>query len=235
MCSSRNVTSSERTLSVNIMKRCRVIEGLLLLLLSGHGCNAMLGRRNIAIPITASIQRHNERPISVGSPHTRCTTRSRVTAAVASTSHLTTGRTASGVIENCMEGALSTIQSFVAGSVMGCVIGGFTGGTFGKVPDVGWLKSVQMKAVEMGGNWGTLSAAFSGFTSVSTIVRARNDKWDQVLGACGAGAFLNRAKGPQGMVQGAATYGLFSLVFAFPAREDELDVVDVPVDAPIKR
>lgn len=46
---------------------------------------------------------------------------------------------------------------------------------------------------------------------------------------------VSRAKGPQGMVQGAATYGLFSLVFAFPAREDELDVVDVPVDAPIKR
>lgn len=50
------------------------------------------------------------------------------------------------------------------------------GGTFGKVPDVGWLKSVQMKAVEMGGNWGTLSAAFSGFTSVSTIVRGRYAK-----------------------------------------------------------
>lgn len=37
------------------------------------------------------------------------------------------------------------------------------------------------------------------------------------------------------MAQGAATYGLFSLVFAFPAKEDELDVVDVPVDAPIER
>eukprot|EP00903_Cladosiphon_okamuranus_P016112 g14870.t1 len=38
----------------------------------------------------------------------------------------------------------------------------------------------------MGGSWGQLSAAFSGFTSLSTIVRGRNDKWDQVLGACGA-------------------------------------------------
>ena len=37
------------------------------------------------------------------------------------------------------------------------------------------------------------------------------------------------------MAQGAATYGLFSLVFAFPGQEDELDVVDVPVDAPKKR
>lgn len=47
------------------------------------------------------------------------------------------------------------------------------GGSFGRVPDVGWLKSVQTKAVEMGGSWGQLSAAFSGFTSLSTIVRGR--------------------------------------------------------------
>lgn len=44
--------------------------------------------------------------------------------------------------------------------------------------------------------------------------------------------FRIRAKGPQGMAQGAATYGLFSLVFALPGKDDELDVVDVPVDAP---
>lgn len=47
------------------------------------------------------------------------------------------------------------------------------GGSFGRVPDVGWLKSVQMKAVEMGGNWGSLSAAFTGFTSISTVIRGR--------------------------------------------------------------
>lgn len=45
-------------------------------------------------------------------------------------------------------------------------------------------------------------------------------------------ALMNRAKGPQGMAQGAATYGLFSLIFAFPSgQDDELDVVDIPVDA----
>lgn len=63
----------------------------------------------------------------------------------------------------------------------------------------------------------------------------RNDKWDQVVGACGAGAFLNRAKGPSAMAQGAATYGLFSLIFAVQSKPDELDVVDVPVDAMPKK
>lgn len=59
----------------------------------------------------------------------------------------------------------------------------------------------------------------------------RNDKWDQVVGACGAGAFLSRAKGVSGMAQGAATYGLFSLIFASQTKDDPLDVVDAPVDA----
>lgn len=63
----------------------------------------------------------------------------------------------------------------------------------------------------------------------------RNDKWDQVIGACYAGAFLNRAKGPSGMVQGAASYGLFSLVIALQMKGDGLNVVDVPLDMPTKK
>lgn len=49
------------------------------------------------------------------------------------------------------------------------------GGTFKRVPDVGLLKSVQVKALEMGGDWGKLTAAFTGFTSISTVMRGRYD------------------------------------------------------------
>ncbi|CAN0431829.1 unnamed protein product [Ectocarpus sp. 12 AP-2014] len=216
------------------MTFCRLLlQGLLLSV--ALGCNALPGwSRN---SVGAAVQPHHGLAWTSRTPRTRTLRRQfPVAAAVASTSHLTTGRTASGVMENCMEACLTTMQSFIGGTIMGCVIGGVMGGSFGRVPDVGWLKSVQTKAVEMGGNWGQLSAAFTGFTSISTVIRGRNDKWDQVLGACGAGAFLNRAKGPQGMAQGAATYGLFSLIFALPSgQDDELDVVDIPVDAPKKR
>ena len=54
-----------------------------------------------------------------------------------------------------------------------CVIGAFLGGTFGKVPDVGLLKSVRIKAGQMGGDWGKLTAAFTGFTSLSKVIRGR--------------------------------------------------------------
>ena len=45
---------------------------------------------------------------------------SPVAAAVASSpSHLATGRTASGVLENCIEACLNTLGSFVGGAVTG--------------------------------------------------------------------------------------------------------------------
>jgi len=47
------------------------------------------------------------------------------------------------------------------------------GGTFGKVPDCGLLESVRTKAVKMGGDWGKLTATFTGFTSLSTVIRGR--------------------------------------------------------------
>eukprot|EP00904_Undaria_pinnatifida_P012208 jgi/Undpi1/8117/HiC_scaffold_24.g10589.m1 len=196
------------------MKTCILLHGLLLAVSSGLGCNAMAGWRS-SVAVTSF--NSNRTPVA---------------AAVAqSPSHLATGRTTSGVLENCIEACLNTLGSFVGGTITGCVIGGFMGATFGRVPDVGVLKSVQMKSGQMGADWGKLTAAFSGFTSASTVIRGRNDKWDQVVGACGAGAFLNRAKGPSGMAQGAATYGLFSLIFAVQSKEDPLDVVDIPVDA----
>lgn len=54
------------------------------------------------------------------------------------------------------------------------------GGTFGKVPDCGLLKSVRTKAVKMGGDWGKLTATFTGFTSLSTVIRGR---WVETYGA----------------------------------------------------
>ncbi|CAM9413514.1 unnamed protein product, partial [Ascophyllum nodosum] len=71
--------------------------------------------------------------------------RTSATAVASSPSHLVTGRSASGVLENCIEACVNTFGSFIGGTITGCVIGAFLGGTFGKVPDVGLLKSVRIK------------------------------------------------------------------------------------------
>jgi hypothetical protein len=40
----------------------------------------------------------------------------------------------------------------------------------------------------------------------------RDDKWNGVLGSCGAGAVMRRAEGPAAMCQGCVSYGAFSVV-----------------------
>lgn len=106
-----------------------------------------------------------------------------------------------------MEMSLLLCTAAVARAVSRCIIGGFMGGSFGRVPDVGWLKSVQTKAVEMGGSWGQLSAAFSGFTSLSTIVRGRYVETSRAL--CDA----SRDLGMKTLNEGACHYFRFIVIF----------------------
>jgi hypothetical protein len=42
----------------------------------------------------------------------------------------------------------------------------------------------------------------------------KEDEWSSVLSSMAAGGFLARAQGPQGMIQGAATYGLMIYVLS---------------------
>jgi hypothetical protein len=38
------------------------------------------------------------------------------------------------------------------------------------------------------------------------------DRWNQVVGSCLTGAAMSRDKGPQGMLQGGLTYGMFAYI-----------------------
>lgn len=53
------------------------------------------------------------------------------------------------------------------------VAGMFVGATFGKVPDVSLLASMKAKTGQMAGDWGKLTAVFTGFTQLSIVVRGR--------------------------------------------------------------
>ncbi|CAM9113229.1 unnamed protein product [Choristocarpus tenellus] len=147
-----------------------------------------------------------------------------------SASHLETGRSSRGVLENCFEATVGTINAYISGYITGLVWGAIMGSTWARVPDVGFFSSVRTKSVQMGGTWGMLTASFQGFTAISRVLRGRDDEWDQIFGACGAGAFLCKDKGPQAMAQGCLSYGLLSYLFASMGKKDELDVVDIPVN-----
>jgi hypothetical protein len=46
----------------------------------------------------------------------------------------------------------------------------------------------------------------------SCLHQHRDDKWNAVLGSCGAGAVMRRNEGPAAMCQGCVSYGAFSVV-----------------------
>ena len=68
----------------------------------------------------------------------------------------------------------------VAAYVRG-IVGLVAGATFSKVPDVSLLTSVKTKGGQFAGDWGKLTAAFTGFTQLSTVVRGRYDSAQTTL------------------------------------------------------
>ena len=75
----------------------------------------------------------------------------------------------------------------------------------------GRLGNLNSRALASAGSWAQLSAAFSGFHALSRVVRGgREDRWNGIAGSAMTGAYLNRAGGPQAMLQGATTYASFT-------------------------
>lgn len=149
------------------------------------------------------------------------------------------------MVTNSVELAVTTLGSYISGGFLGYLGGGVMGvpsTLFGK--DMGGvakrLSALNSRAFTSCKSWATLSAAFSGFHNFVRLCRGGvEDGWNSVFGSALTGAFLNRAGGPQGMIQGGATYAGFTYFldkfFASPSSRQhqqsaELMYTDVPLD-----
>lgn len=120
------------------------------------------------------------------------------------------------LVSNTIELTVTTVGSYISGAALGYVGGGVMSvpsTLFGK--HIGGisqrLSAVHGKALVSCKSWATLSAAFSGFHNFVRLCRGGNeDHWNAVWGSALTGAFLNRAGGPQAMIQGGATYAGFT-------------------------
>ena len=100
------------------------------------------------------------------------------------------------------------------------------------------LSALHTKAFGACKSWATLSAAFTGFNILVRMIRGdRNDNWNAIWGSALTGAYLNKAGGAQAMLQGGATYAMFTYVldkFFAPSRpqqqSQELMYTDVPIE-----
>jgi len=147
-------------------------------------------------------------------------------------------------VSNTVELTVVTVGSYLSGGLLGYVGGGVMGTPsilFGK--EMGSIaqrfSALNSKAFTSCKSWAQLSAAFTGFHKLVQLCRGGvDDTWNSIYGSALCGAYLNRAGGPQAMLQGGATYAGFTYFmdkfFASPSsrqgqQHEELLYTDVPV------
>lgn len=150
------------------------------------------------------------------------------------------------LVANSVELTVSTLGSYISGGFLG-----YFGGSIMNVPSTLFGKemgsmtarfsTLHSKAFTSCKSWATLSAAFSGFQGLVRVCRGGvEDEWNAIWGSAMAGAFLNRAGGPQAMLQSGATYAGFTYAMdkffgSTSSRRgqqssDEFTYTDVPIN-----
>ncbi|GKY98418.1 hypothetical protein MPSEU_000799300 [Mayamaea pseudoterrestris] len=134
------------------------------------------------------------------------------------------GKLIAGTVEVCVATVMEYVTGFTAGYVIGCVTDVPRLLFQSTQPDqqVSLMQDFSARTARMNGkslkwarSWGELSAVFGGCrVAVKLLRNGKEDEWSSVFSSMAAGAFLARAQGPQGMIQGAATYGLMIYVLS---------------------
>eukprot|EP00571_Detonula_confervacea_P001440 CAMPEP_0172323460 /NCGR_PEP_ID=MMETSP1058-20130122/48785_1 /TAXON_ID=83371 /ORGANISM="Detonula confervacea, Strain CCMP 353" /LENGTH=258 /DNA_ID=CAMNT_0013039457 /DNA_START=49 /DNA_END=825 /DNA_ORIENTATION=+ len=149
------------------------------------------------------------------------------------------------MVANTVELTVTTLGSYISGGFLGYMGGGVMGipsilfaKEMGSIPQR--FSALNSKAFASCKSWATLSAAFSGFQNLVRVCRGGvDDSWNSIWGSAMAGAFLNRAGGPQAMLQSGATYAGFTYCmdkfFASPSsrqaqQSSEFMYTDVPIE-----
>jgi hypothetical protein len=93
----------------------------------------------------------------------------------------------------------ATLSGYCGPWVVGMIVGSIGGAKEG-------FKAAMRNGVNMGNSWGLMSAAFCGLEVLSREVRGKHDKWNNMLGACGAGAVGACGKGIPAMGMGCLNF-----------------------------
>jgi hypothetical protein len=105
------------------------------------------------------------------------------------------------IMQVCSATALSFANGAFMGGIFGLVQGGLSSKSFG---------GAWKEAALSGRTWGGISAIYACLQSASKVVRGRDDKYNNVVGACGSGAFFSWNNGFRAALQGCISFALFS-------------------------
>ncbi len=104
--------------------------------------------------------------------------------------------------------------------------GAIFGGVFGMISGAWSQRSLSGALAEAklnGRSWGSISGIYAGLQTASRVVRNKDDRFNNVVGACGSGAVFTAKNGPRAAAQGCVSFAALSYL---------IDVFTTPKDAP---
>jgi hypothetical protein len=125
-------------------------------------------------------------------------------------------------VERAVDVAVSATSSLLNGAIFGAFFG-LVSGAWSTRSGAGALAEARAN----GQSWGGISGIYAGLQTLARVVRNTDDRWNNVLGACGSGAAFSIKQGPRAAAQGCVSFaGLSYLIDVFTSPKDASDDLD---------
>jgi hypothetical protein len=120
------------------------------------------------------------------------------------------------VAERFVDVAISATSNLLNGAVFGAFFGLISGAWTHRS-----LAGAWGEAKMNGRSWGSISGIYAGLQTAARVIRNKDDRFNNVIGACGSGAVFTAKGGPRAAVQGCVSFaGLSYLIDVFTAPKD---------------
>jgi Tim17/Tim22/Tim23/Pmp24 family len=118
------------------------------------------------------------------------------------------------VVDVAVAATSNLLNGGIFGALFGLVTGAWTHRSF-----AGAFGEAKMN----GKSWGGISCIYAGLQTASRVIRNKDDRFNNVVGACGSGAVFTAKNGPRAAAQGCVSFAALSYL---------IDVFATPKDAP---
>lgn len=133
--------------------------------------------------------------------------------------------------ERIMDVAVATTSSLLNGGIFGGLFG-LVSGAWSTRSFAGAFGEARTNGV----SWGGISGIYAGLQTASRVVRNKDDRVNNVVGACGSGAVFSLKNGPRAAAQGCVSFAALSyLIDVFTTPKDVGKEADALSDAAVLR
>lgn len=124
--------------------------------------------------------------------------------------------------ERLVDVALATTSNLLNGAIFGALFG-LVSGAWTHRSFAGAFSEAKMN----GRSWGGISGIYAGLQTLARVVRNTDDRFNNVIGACGSGAVFTAKSGPRAAAQGCVSFAALSyLIDVFTAPKDGQETSD---------